>query len=208
MNLVNPLDSVQLKDYRGWCSCNWNSPHWHDQAWMDTFLINLIEWRLIQANHSHVLYLAPSATLNKLISFNRQVVHVQLQADIWVQILYTFMRQTKNTLKVSELLGRDCWEEKSGRRVEGGRWPPPLWAHWDRQAGQEKCSNSFHKWHPERVVSQRTTLIPMLGLCSENPTPTYSVNEKVTFEKWGPHRDLIHWLTPGRGAFPLGGCVI
>lgn len=94
--------------------------------------------------------------------------------------------------------------EMRDARGEGGRWPPPLWAHWDRQAGLEKCSSSPCKWHPERLVSPRKILIPLLGLYSESPTPTYTVNGKVTFEKWGPHHDLIHWLTPGRGAFPPG----
>lgn len=89
-------------------------------------------------------------------------------------------------------------------RGEGGRWPPPLWAHWDRQAGLEKCSNSPFKWHPERLVLQCMILIPLLGLYGESLTPTYTVNGKVTFEKWGPRCDLIHWLTPGRGALPLG----
>lgn len=87
-------------------------------------------------------------------------------------------------------------------RGEGGRWPRPLWAYWGRQAGLEKCSHSPYKWHPKRLVSSRTTLIPLLGLYSDSLTPTYTVNGKVTFEKWGPHRDLIHWVTPGRGAFP------
>lgn len=73
-----------------------------------------------------------------------------------------------------------------------------------RPAGREKCRTSPYKWHPERLVSSRTTLIPLLGLYIESLTPTYTVNGKVTFEKWGPHRDLIHWLTLGRGAFPPG----
>lgn len=53
-------------------------------------------------------------------------------------------------------------------------------------------------------MSQCTTLISLLGLCSKRLTPTYSVNGKVTFEKWVPHHDLIHWLTMGRRAFPPG----
>lgn len=101
------------------------------------------------------------------------------------------MRCTKNTFK------EPVWE-----LLERGRWPPPLCAHWDRLAGLEKCSNSPYKWHSERLVSQCTTLIPLLGLCGESLTPTYTVNGKVTFEKWGPHCDLIHWLTLGRRASP------
>lgn len=95
--------------------------------------------------------------------------------------------------------------EMRDARGEGGRWPPPLWA----QAGKpgKKCTNSPYKWHPERLVSPRKTLIPLLGLCGESLTPTYTVNGKVTFEKWGPHHDLIHWLAPGRGAFPPGEAV-
>ena len=75
------------------------------------------------------------------------------------------------------------------------------------QAGRpgKKCSNSPYKWHPERLVSQRTTLIPMPGLHGQSLTPTYTVNGKVTFEKWAPHCDLIHWLTPGRRGFSPGG---
>lgn len=121
----------------------------------------------------------------------------------WVNILHTGAKIHEMHQKYIE---RNCVGMRDVRG-EGGRWPPPLWAHWDRQAGLEKCSNSLYKWHPERLVSQHTTLIPLLGLCSESLTPTYTVNGKVTFEKWGPHRDLIHWLTPGRGASPPGEAV-
>lgn len=72
-----------------------------------------------------------------------------------------------------------------------------------RHAFEKMLQNSY-KWRPERLVSLRTTLIPPLGLCGESLTPTYTVNGKVTFEKWGPHRDLIYWLTPRRGVFSPG----
>lgn len=118
-----------------------------------------------------------------------------------------FVRRAKNTFKetVWELQGRDCWGgEKSGmwdgRETDGHLHCEP--SETDSQAWEKKCSNSPCKWHPERLVSQRTTLIPRLGLCGESLTPTYTVNGKVTFEKWGPHHDLIHWLTPGRGGLP------
>lgn len=94
--------------------------------------------------------------------------------------------------------------EMRDARGEEGRWPRPLWVYWGMQAGPEKCSYSPYKWHPERLVSSRTTLIPLLGLYSKSLTPTYTVNGKVTFEKWSPHCDLIHWVTPGRGTFPPG----
>ncbi len=120
------------------------------------------------------------------------------------------MRCTKNTFKetVWELLGRDCWGEKWGMRE--GREADGLLHCEHTETGRKawkKCSNSLYKWHPERLVSPREKLIPQLGLCGESLTPTYTVNGKVTFEKWGPHRDLIHWLTPGRGAFPPGEAV-
>lgn len=103
----------------------------------------------------------------------------------------------------------NCREQTAGERNQGCERGREADGHLhsehtetDRKAGLEKCSNSLYKWHPERLVSQRTTLIPQLGLGGE--TPTYTVNGKVTFEKWGLHRDLIHWLTPGRGAFSPG----
>lgn len=153
------------------------------------------------------MYLSSLATLSTWISFNRQLVHVQCSFGCtYCTLGPKFMRCTKNTFKetVWELQGTDCWGEKpgmwEGREADGHLHSEHT--ETDRKAGLEKCSNSLYKWHPERLVSQRTTLIPQLGLGGE--TPTYTVNGKVSFEKWGPHRDLIHWLTPGRGAFSPG----
>ena len=118
-----------------------------------------------------------------------------------------FMRCTKNTFKetVWERLERDYWGEEWGMRV--GREADGLLHCEHTETGRQAWKNAAtapYKWHPERLVSPRKTLIPLLGLYSESLTPTYTVNGKVTFEKWGPRRDLIHWLTPGRGAFPPG----
>lgn len=160
--------------------------------------------------------LSPLAAVIAWTSLNSSIAHVRVWGcwcGFWEHKLFS-------GAKIHEMHQKYIWRKcvgTAGKRLlrremrdvrgEGGRWSPPHWARSHRQARskEEKKKNSCPcKWHPERPVSPRKTLIPQLGQCDERLTPTYTVNGKVTFEKWGPHCDLIHWLTLRRGAFPHG----